>query len=223
MSRYEGILEAANRGYEERLLVLEAAEVISLKPHLKAKKQKEKDEKEALDFTKARFRFERVGYGGETAFVMSMPIAKTRIKKDMGRIVHEVHGYIGDRFGKFLGRPTVGGMKNRAKAGLVTLDFKYDVDPMTAYGLGYDLDDGRSSGDIPKSKNEVSRRLKDGEKMKDDLLGFKAKAREEMAKLRVPDEERDKMWKENYMKKYVKLADKYKKKGFSIMPFSRRA
>jgi len=222
MSRYAGILEAANRSYSDRLFRLMEAEVINIKPILKAKKKKEKQEKEKLDFEKVRFGFSTVGYGDETAFVVSLPVVKSRVKKDMRSIVHDVHSYIGDRFGKYLGRPSVGGMSDRAKAGLVTLKFSYDVDPMDAYGLGYDLYDKRA-GDISKSKQEVNRRIKDGEKMKDDLLGFKLKARDEMDKLRVPKDERDKMWKENYMEKYKNLARKYEKKGFTVIPFTRRA
>ena len=219
---------AAKAGFSTMLMInpkfdddnLSEGEVVSLKPALKAKKQKEKEESLKVDYSKTSFGFERAGYNDEVAFVAYLNVPKDALK-NMGTVVRDTHDYIGKRFGKWFGTPTVGGLKDRAKNGIVKLSFKFDVDPMFAYGLGYNLSDRRTS-EIAKNKGEVERRVEEGEKMKEELLNFKSKAKADMDKLNVPQDERDRMWKENYMEKYKKLAKEYEDKGFSVIPFMRK-
>lgn len=191
-------------------------EVVSLKPKLKAKK--ETDQKP--DFKNAQINISRDGGFSDDSYslVVSLPVSKdfvTDKKRGPGEFVHALHDHLGKRFDNWFGQPTIGGLGDRAKNGMINLKARFALSAMDAYAYGLDLETGRSQ--VVKNKSEYNKRLEFAQKAVKELQDFKTDARTQMEKEGISKEEMERVWKENYMSDFVKLSNAYKDKGISYV------
>jgi len=200
------------------------SDVVDLKPRLKDKKAddrlKAKDDARAIDFGQARADISTSNtYAYEYELVITVPVPAALIRdkkqKGTGDFVSQLHDFVDQRIGKWMGTPTIGGLKDRAKKGMLNVQAKwYFDDAFLAYSLGLDLTEtwGRAPV-VDKSQIPMRRNL--AEKAAKELGGYKKLVQKKLA-LRTKDEdERNRIWKEEFMDGYIKLADKYEKKGIA--------
>lgn len=202
---------------------IDEGEVVSLKPKLKAKKTSE----QKPDFKKAEVDVNRSnGYGDRQYYLnVRMPVSKDFLqdkKRGPGEFTKLLHDFLGDRFGNWFGHPTIGGLSNRAKDGMVMLNASFPLSAMDAYGYGMDLN-GYGSSPVVKDKSEYEKRVKFAQAAVAELQDFKKNATDEMDKKGITSkEDRDRIWKEEYMSDFVKLSNAYKDKGISYVELAMR-
>lgn len=200
---------------EDRYSVVADGDVIDMKPQLKKKKQADLQPK----FDQAKMRIKKSSaYAGGYELVVNVPVPADFLKKGkdnpMGEFVRQLHDFVGKHMDKWMGTPMIGQDK-RAKDGIinVTATWHFD-DAFLAYGLGLNLDEYSGSNEVVE-KSKIEPRIKEAQQALVELDGFKKKAREEIKTL--PEEAQDTAWKTDYMPDFVKLNDKWKKKGISYM------
>jgi len=208
----------ANMGF---LKVL-ADKVIDIKPQLKLKKADDKQQKkEGLvpDFSKARMRIQTSSaYAGGYELVATLPIAADFLKKDkdgMNKFIEMLHKHINESLGKWMGKPTIGGLNDRAKNGMLTISAHwYFQDPILAYSLGLNLAEWHGSGEVV-DRGQIETRKEKAEKAMREMDSFRELAGKKL-KLRSKDaEERNKIWKDEFMGEWSKLSDKWQEQGIS--------
>ena len=205
-----------------------AADVIDLKPKLKQKKAEDKEKKTEQDqpqWDKAKMRVHvSSAYAGGYELEVTVPVPATflRDKKadNKGEFITQLHNYINENTGKWLGTPTIGGFNDRAKNGNLTVKASWHFeDAFLAYALGLDLSEWHGSNEVVK-ENEINERQLLAEKAFKELQGFRDVSHKKL-KLRSQDpEERNTIWKEEFMENWVKLTNKWKERGIDYYTLS---
>lgn len=197
-----------------------AADIIDIKPQLKEKKAKDKAESLKPRFDKAKVRVltsSTYAYPYELKVSVPVPALFIRDKKkdNTGNFVQLLHAYVDKRIGIWMGPPTLGGLRDRAKGGMLNVEAVwYFEDAYLAYALGLDLDDWSGSADVV-DKPKITARMNLAEKAMKELQGFRDLATKKI-KLRTQDkEEGNKIWKEDFMEDWVALDKKWRDKGIS--------
>lgn len=191
------------------------------------------DKKKALakfrepDFSLAKLSIgELNAIGGPTQYelTLSLPVDVDYLKKEgPGELVHNAHDFIGKKMDMWLGSPTVGGLNDRAKGGMRTVQLHWYIeDPILAYSMGADLD--KSYGASPVvSREEMKTRLNYAEKAMADATKYKEDAIAKLDAENLPDKEaRDKVWKEKYMPGWLEVMDAMAAKGLNYSRAMRR-
>jgi len=94
--------------------------------------------------------------------------------------------------------------------------YKYSItfsDPRLAYALGANIGYERGNT-LSKNAADVKKKYKAYETMTNWLDNFKKKASEDIDSRTDDKEERQKIWQDEYMQDYIKMSDKFKKKGY---------
>ena len=200
------------------------SDVIDLKPKLKEKKALDQEGKEQdlqPKFEEAALRVSTSStYAYKYELTATVPVSaafiRNKKRNNMGEFVHQLHAFISDKIGKWMGQPSIGGHTGRASGGMLSVQAKwYFNDAFFAYSLGLDLTEYSGSADVV-DKHKIALRLNQAEKAYKDMFKYKSNAQKKL-KLRSPDkEEQNKIWKEEFMPDFVKLLDSYEAKGISF-------
>jgi len=197
-----------------------AADIIDIKPQLKEKKAADKQAKLQPRFDLAKMRVltsNTYAYKYELEVNVPVPALYVRDKKknNMREFTSQLHKLLDDKIGIWMGSPSLGGMRDRAKGGMLNIQAKwYFNDAYLAYALGLDLTKWHGSEDVVE-KSKISARQHLAEKAMKEMDNYKSVALKKL-KLRSQDEEeQNKIWKEEYMKDWTKLIDKWEEKGIS--------
>ena len=200
-----------------------AGDVVDLKPKLKEKKAEDKElhqEKIKPDFTKAQMRIvTSSAYAGGYELTVTVPVPaefiKDKKKDNKGEFITFLHEYVNERIGKWMGTPTIGGFQDRAKNGMLTIKASWHFDDAYyAYALGLNLDEWRSSADVV-DKHKIGERQLLAEKAMKEMDGFRSLAQKKLKLRSQEPDERNKIWKEEFMADWVKLDQKWREKGIS--------
>jgi len=115
----------------------------------------------------------------------------------------------------WFGTPSVGGLRDRARNGLLTVTASwYFDDAYLAYALGLDLTKWSSRADVV-DKNQIVSRFSLAEKAMKELKKFREIANKKIDFKTKDKDEATKIWKEEYMDDWVKLSEKWKKQGIA--------
>lgn len=197
------------------------ADIIDLKPRLKEKKLLDKEEHLAPKFEEATLRVSTsntFAYEYELTVNVPVPAAYIRDKKkdNMGNFVQQLHSLIDNKIGKWMGTPSIGGHTGRARKGMLSLDAKwYFNDAMFAYALGLDLTESFGSATVV-DKTQITTRMHKAEKAAKDMTAYKENAQKKL-KLRSQDkDERNQIWKDEFMQGFVDMSSRYEKEGMSF-------
>jgi hypothetical protein len=204
-----------------------AADVIDLKPRLKQKKVDDKVKKEENlqpQWDKASLRvYTSSAYAGGYELSVTVPVPaaflKDKKKNNEGEFITQLHTFINDRTGKWMGQPYINDYKNqRAKNDMLTIKaYWHFEDPFLAYSLGLDLTEWHGSNEVV-DKAQIPNRMNLAEKAFKDMQNFRNVSLKKV-KLRSQDkDERNKVWRDEFMPEWDKLADKWKEKGLSYVP-----
>ena len=213
--------------YLKKIQIL-SGELIDLKPKIKEKKAEDKEKKAEQiqpQWDKAELRVlvsSAFAGGYELEVIVPVPTAFIRDKKgdNKGEFIKQLHSYINERIGKWMGTPYIGGFDARSKGGILTVQAKWHFDDaFFAYALGLNLDEWRGINQVVE-KGQIANRMHLAEKAFKELQGFRDVANKKLT-LRTQDkEERSKIWKEEFMPEWMKLTDKWKERGLNYVPLS---
>lgn len=202
-----------------------AGDVLDLKPKIKEKKKEDKEKKEEeiqprWNESKLRVTTSSAYAGGyELIITTPVPAAFIRDKKkdNKGEYITQLHKFINERIGRWMGTPYVGGFNDRAKNGMLTITSKWHFeDPMFAYGLGLDLSVWSGSNDVVE-KPEIAKRMLLAEKGIKEMQQYRSLATKKL-KLRSQDQdEMNKIWQDEFMQEWVDLSNKWKEKGIDYV------
>jgi len=212
-----------------------AADVININDRLKQKKaedqEKKKEQKEKEiepDFSKATLRVTTSSsFAGGYELQVTVPVPAEFIrdsKKDnKGNFIRKLHTFLDTRIGKWMGPPAIEGFKDRARSGMLTIKAKwYFDDAFLAYSLGLNLDEWRGSDEVVE-KSQIEHRKNLAEKALKELQSFRDIANKKIA-LRTKDkEEANKIWKEEFMPKWIDLDKKWRERGISYVSLKHSA
>ena len=197
-----------------------AADIIDIKPQLKEKKAADKQAKLQPRFDLSKMRVltsNTYAYKYELEVNVPVPALYVRDKKkdNMREFVSQLHKLLDDKIGIWMGTPSLGNMRDRAKNGMLNIRAKwYFNDAYLAYALGLDLTNWHGSEDVIE-KSKIAARQHLVEKAMKEMDNYKSVTLKKL-KLRSKDEEeQNKIWKDEYMKDWVKLLDKWEEKGIS--------
>lgn len=178
------------------------------------------------DFSLAKLSIgELRGIGGPTQYelTLSLPVDVDYLKKEgPGELVHNAHDFIGKKMDMWLGTPTLGGLNDRAKGGMKTVQVHWYIeDPILAYSMGADLEQNYGGSDVV-SKEEMKKRLDYAEKAMKDATEYKANAIKELDAQNLSKEQRDEVWKTKYLPTWSGILDAMKEKGLNYSRAMRR-
>ena len=213
--------------YLEKIQIL-SGEVLDLNQRIKEKKVEDKKEKvDALKplFEKSQMRIAvSHAYAGGYELTVNVPTPAEFFKKEkhtggMDEFVRQLHTFINEKIGKWLGTPYIK-KSQRARQGMLVVEAMWHFyDAFFAYSLGLNLAEWQSSGevvDMPK----IHQRMLLAEKAYKEFTTFRSIANKKL-KLRSQDEkEKDEIWKSEFMPDWIHLTDKWKEKGISYVELS---
>ena len=210
--------------YLSKIQVL-CGDVLDLNQRLKEKKVEDKKEKiESLkpDFDKSMLRVSfSHAYAGGFELTVTTPVSSDFFKKEkhtggMSEFTRQLHEFIHERIGKFLGTPYIK-KSDRAKKGMVDVEAMWHFyDAFFAYSLGLDLTSFMGSNPVVV-RNDIHKRYLTAEKAYKEMIAFKTLATKKLKLRSQNEEEQDKIWKEEFMPEWVKISDKWKKEGISFV------
>ena len=204
-----------------------AADIIDIKQRLKEKKVEDKEQKKQQKETEIKPQFDKSqlkvltssafagGYELQATVPVPAEFIRDKKKDNKGEFVRQLHGYIDERIGKWMGPPALAGLNERAKNGFLMVNAKwYFDDAFFAYALGLNLAEWRGSNEVVE-KSQIAHRMNLAEKAYKELQGFRDVANKKL-KLRSQDkEEQNKIWKEEFMENWIALDKKWRERGIS--------
>lgn len=170
-----------------------------------------------------RINISRESYLGSNGFSLRVGFFITKERADAMKLagvshtsmVRPLEDYLYNRFGTMLQGQTEFYKDGKASKGLVP--YKYVVKSFgnadIAYGMGANMS-YTGNNEVSKNPSEVKSKIKAYNKMLDTLDSFKNDANAEIDSITSDKEEKDKIWKARFMKKYIALSDKFEKVGF---------
>ncbi len=191
-----------------------AGDVVDIRPKLQ----------DTIDFSKAEIRVSTSSaYSGGYELRVTVPIKSEfiRDKDNKSEFITLLHEYVNERIGKWMGVPDISGFRDRAKKGMLTITAMWHFDDAYfAYALGLNLGDWYDSTDVVAAHKIAERQLL-AEKAMKEMIAFRSLAQKKL-KLRSQDEdEKNKIWKEEFMPAWIKLSEKWKEKGISYIELLR--
>jgi len=191
--------------------------MIEAKTNLKLVKPK--DELPSPDFSKVDYTIKENPAFGNDGYILEAYISvnKEWLKKNkMGALIKALHdeGIEAD-LGMWLGQPYVqSDSKQRAKGGMVSIKIFWDLkNNLEAYALGADLGIWKTATAV-KSKEQYDARKKWATEKVKKANAYKKKAIEMLNHRKLETkEERDRVWKEEYLPTLSKMIEEMKAKG----------
>ena len=164
--------------------------------------------------------FSKSGYRPSATLSISFAITKERndliktAKLDHTCMTPALEDYISKVFGFVPYGYTVFKQEGKATKGLARYRMTIEIeDGKLAYGLGANMS-YENGNDTSTKPAEVKKKMKMYDDMIVKLDQYKSSANKEIDLRTTDKDEQSKIWKEEYMKGYVKLSDKFKKRGF---------
>lgn len=208
-----------------------AADVINLKPRLKQKKVDDKVKKEENlqpQWDKASLRvYTSSAYAGGYELEVRVPVAasfiKDKKKDNKGEFITQLHAFINKKINKWMGKPSIDGFDARAKGGFLDIRSTWHFDDaFLAYALGLDLTNWNGSNDVVDA-GQIPNRMHLAETAWKELRGFREVSHKKIQLRSQDKDERNEIWKEEFMPKWVKLTEKWGERGISYTALEQSA